>query len=151
MFDGSAETDGAFRIFSGTGDDTITGGHGNDTLYGNLGADTMAGGAGNDTFLYTDAAQSTAAKTDHILDFDAGDRIDLSQIDADATQAGDQAFAFIGSGAFGHHAGELRAAFDAANNVWTVQGDTDGDGNADFTLLVTAVNGHQMVSTDFVP
>jgi hypothetical protein len=109
----------------------------------------MTGGGGNDTFLYTDAAQSTAAKTDHIMDFDAGDHIDLSQIDADTTQAGDQAFAFIGAGAFGHHAGELRA--ELAGGVWTIQGDTDGDGNADFTLLVTTANGHQMVNTDFVP
>ncbi|HEY0313320.1 MAG TPA: calcium-binding protein [Allosphingosinicella sp.] len=148
VFDGSAETDGTFRILSGTGDDTLTGGHGNDTLYGNLGADTLSGGGGNDVFLYTDAAQSTAAKTDHILDFDLGDKVDLSQIDADSTQAGDQAFAWIGAGAFGHHAGELRA--DLANGVWTIQGDTDGDGAADFTLLVTTANNHVLVNTDFV-
>jgi hypothetical protein len=30
-----------------------------------------------------------------------------------------------------------------------VQGDIDGDGNADFTLLVTTVNNHQMVASDF--
>ncbi|HMC92055.1 MAG TPA: RTX toxin, partial [Allosphingosinicella sp.] len=73
---------------------------------------------------------------------------DLHLIDADTTTAGDQAFSFIGANAFGNHAGELRAEF--ANGVWTVQGDVDGDGNADFTILVTTANGHQMASTDFI-
>jgi Ca2+-binding RTX toxin-like protein len=148
-FDGSAESNGGFRIFSGTGNDTLLGGQGNDQIYGNLGADTMTGGGGSDTFLYTDTAQSAGASVDHITDFDAGDKIDLTQIDADATQAGDQAFAFIGAAAFGHHAGELRAAFDAVNNVWTIEGDTDGNGSADFTILVTTQNNHAIVSTDF--
>ncbi|HEY0311914.1 MAG TPA: M10 family metallopeptidase C-terminal domain-containing protein [Allosphingosinicella sp.] len=150
VFDGSAETDGAFKILSGTGNDTLTGGHGADTLYGNSGADTLTGGAGNDVFLYTDAAQSAGTSVDHITDFTAGDKIDLSQIDADSTQGGDQAFSFIGTDAFGHHAGELRADFDQANNVWTVQGDIDGDGVADFTILVATTGGHAIVNTDFV-
>jgi Ca2+-binding RTX toxin-like protein len=115
-----------------------------------MGADTLTGGAGNDTFLYTAAAQSAGTSVDHITDFDAGDHIDLGQIDADTTQAGDQAFSFIGANAFDHQAGELRAAFDAVNNVWTIEGDTDGDGQADFTLMVATVNGHQIVSGDFI-
>ena len=127
-----------------------TGGAGNDLLYGNAGADTLAGGAGNDTFVYVDAADSAGAAVDHILDFDAGDRIDLSQIDADTTQAGDQAFAFIGAAAFGHHAGELRASFDQANNLWTIEADTNGDGQADLTLLVTTQNSHAIVQGDFI-
>jgi Ca2+-binding RTX toxin-like protein len=149
VFDGSAETNGAFRILSGAGNDTITGGQGNDILYGNGGADTLTGGAGNDVFVYADTVQSSGASVDHITDFGAGDRIDLSQIDADTTQGGDQAFAFIGSGAFGHHAGELRA--ELANGVWTIEGDTDGDGQADFTLLVTTTGGHAITNTDFIP
>jgi len=151
VFDGSAEQGGgAFRILSGTGNDSLTGGAGSDILYGNMGADTLTGGAGNDTFLYTAAAQSAGTSVDHITDFDAGDHIDLSQIDADTTQGGDQAFTFIGANAFDHTAGELRAAFDAVNNVWTIEGDTDGDGNADFSLLVTTANNHAIVQGDFV-
>jgi len=148
-FDGSAESDGAFRILSGAGNDTIAGGQGNDLLYGNGGADILTGGGGNDLFVYTDTVQSSGANIDRITDFSAGDHIDLSQIDADTTQAGDQAFAFIGAGAFDGHAGELRA--ELANGVWTIEGDTDGDGQADFTLLVTTTGGHAIVATDFVP
>jgi VCBS repeat-containing protein len=53
-FDGSAETDGAFRIFAGQGVDSLIGGAGNDGFFfgadGNLtGADHVDGGAGVDT------------------------------------------------------------------------------------------------------
>src|SRR5439155_22873217 len=115
----SAETDGSFRIIAGDGNDTLIGGANGDILYGGLGSDTLTGGGGNDLFYYTDVAQSVGANTDRITDFTAGDKIDLSQIDADTTQAGDQAFNFIGSNAFDGQAGELRAVFDAVHNAWT--------------------------------
>jgi hypothetical protein len=37
-----------------------------------------------------------------------------------------------------------------ANNVWTVSGDVDGNGQADFQILVTVSDGHQLGSADFV-
>lgn len=58
-FIGSHETDGAFAVTGGAGNDLIVGGKGNDTLGGGagndvfngaLGDDTFAGGDGNDTF-----------------------------------------------------------------------------------------------------
>jgi Ca2+-binding RTX toxin-like protein len=66
-FDGSAETDGAFSITGGAGDDVLTGGAGADTLSGGLGndrftggagADQMAGGAGNDLY-FVDTGDAT--------------------------------------------------------------------------------------------
>jgi hypothetical protein len=148
FFDGSAETDGTWRILSGTGDDTLSGGRGNDLLYGNLGGDTMAGGGGDDTFVYTDVAQSAGARVDHIVDFDAGDRIDLSQIDADTTTAGDQAFLFIGSAAFDGHAGELRA--ELVGTFWSIEADVDGDGQADMTIHVDTLGQHAIGAGDFM-
>ncbi|MBV9929944.1 MAG: tandem-95 repeat protein [Alphaproteobacteria bacterium] len=148
-FNGSAETDGAFRILGGTGNDTLIGGAGNDTLYGGLGSDTLTGGGGNDFFLYTAVNQSTAGTPDRITDFTVGDKIDLSQIDADTTTAGHQAFSFIGTAAFDNHAGELRVEFDAVHNIWTVQADVDGDGHADLTILVNTTGGHALTNTDF--
>ncbi|MCC8997152.1 MAG: calcium-binding protein [Nitrosomonas sp.] len=47
-FNGSAETNGAFTITGGSGNDVITGGSGNDTLVGGAGNDTLTGRAGND-------------------------------------------------------------------------------------------------------
>jgi hypothetical protein len=150
-FNGSAETDGSFKIYGGSGSDTLIGGANADLLFGGTGADTLTGGGGNDFFLFTEVNQSTAASPDRITDFTAGDRIDLSQIDADTTTSGHQSFTFIGSGAFTDHAGELRAEFDAVHNVWTVQGDVDGDGHADLTILVTTTGGHAITGADFFP
>jgi hypothetical protein len=148
-FDGSAETDGRFVIYSGAADDVITGGAGNDTIYGAGGADTMRGGAGNDTFAYINAAHSTAVAMDQILDFATGDKIDLSGIDAYTTLNGDQFFAFIGSGAFSssHAVGEVRA-FDTGGGVWHVEGDANGDGTIDLVISVTT--DHALTGADFV-
>jgi predicted extracellular nuclease len=149
IFDGSAETDGHFDLRGGAGSDTLIGGHQSDSLYGGLGADQLTGGAGNDTFLFRSTGDSTAANQDGILDFATGDLIDLSAIDADTTSPfSNDAFHFIGSDAFGNHAGELRV--DAiSGSDWLVQGDVDGDGVADFQLLVTVTDNHPLAATDF--
>jgi hypothetical protein len=112
----------------------------------------LSGGAGNDTFRYQGSGESTATSQDFIQDFTSGDIIDLSRIDADTTQAGDQAFSFIGTAAFGRHAGELRYEASTFAGYWTVQGDTDGDGNADFQLQVHLTDGatHNIGTNDFL-
>jgi Ca2+-binding RTX toxin-like protein len=59
VFDGSAETDGSFRIGSGTANDTLTGGAGNDFFsLVRGGNDTVQGGQGNDT-IRIDGALTT--------------------------------------------------------------------------------------------
>ena len=147
-FDGSAETDGAFKVYSGAGQDVIVGGAGadtvvagagNDRVTGGGGADNLFGNEGSDTFIYLDASDSTVAARDHILDFGGGDTIDVS-----ATGLND----FIGSGAFSHHAGEVRATF--VGSFWQIEGDTDGDGNADLSILVTASSSYAWSESDFV-
>ena len=75
---------------------------------------------------------------DQILDLAAGDVIDLSAIDANSGLGGDQAFSFIGSGAFTNTAGELR--FATVNGNTMVYGDTNGDGTADFAISVTGTH-----------
>lgn len=61
--------------------DVLQGGDGADTLAGGAGADTLAGGAGADRFVYRAAADSTAALSDTITDFQHGvDQIDLGGI-----------------------------------------------------------------------
>jgi Ca2+-binding RTX toxin-like protein len=147
-FDGSAETDGRYHILSGAGADVLKGGAGADLIYGGLGADEMQGNGGGDTFLYRSAAESTALAMDRILGFGAGDRIDLSQADANALQAGKQGFAFIGGAAF-TAAGQLRAV-DLGGGAWRIEGDVDGDGTADLVIRVETVNGHQIGAADFL-
>ena len=156
IFDGSAETDGSFTIFSGNGADEIVGGAGadvifarggNDVITGGLGADTLRGQLGSDTFVYTAPADSGAAARDLIVQFEAGDRIDLSSIDAVAGGAGD-AFTFIGEDAFSA-AGQLRVVRDGTG--WLVEGDVNGDGNADLVISLTTLDlSYTPSAVDFI-
>jgi len=147
-FDGSAETDGSFRFMMGAGNDTLTGGAHDDQFYGRLGQDVMTGGGGNDTFYFRAVGESTLGAMDHIMDFNAGDHIDLSVIDASTAHTGNDAFAFIGAAAFSHVAGELQVVGSGAN--WAVQGDVDGDGIADFAIAVTTTGGYNFAANDFI-
>jgi len=135
-------------IVAGSGDDAIRAagandviiaGAGNDRLSGDAGADSLTGGIGADVFAYSNVSDSSGDGVDFIADFrhSEGDRIDLSLIDANPFQGGDQAFTFIGNDGFHNVAGELRVL---TNDVATfVLGDTTGDGNADFIIALDNV------------
>jgi Ca2+-binding RTX toxin-like protein len=134
------------NILAGLGGaDSLSGGAGNDTLNGGAGDDTLSGGVGADRFVFADVAGGVGIDT--ITDFSETelDKIDLAGIDANTALAGDQAFTFIGSAAFHNIAGELR--FAVAGGGLAVQGDTNGDGIADFTLNLSGVS--TLVSGDF--
>lgn len=76
--------DGDDHIFGGQGNDLLNGGDGDDTLTGDRGTNRLRGGNGDDTFvLRTDLARRDPRRrrvenTDWILDFEAGDRLQLS-------------------------------------------------------------------------
>jgi Ca2+-binding RTX toxin-like protein len=149
FFDGSAETNGKYNIRGGRGADTIIGGGLTDQIWGGLGADLLEGGGGNDYFEYFSAAESTAAARDTILDFTRGDRINLIAIDSDGNAAnGNNAFTFLGSGAFTGQAGQLRA-YQVQNWDWIVEGDVNGDGVADLVIAVTTADGDPITAADF--
>ncbi|MDB5433647.1 MAG: Hemolysin-type calcium-binding repeat-containing protein, partial [Caulobacter sp.] len=121
------------------GNDKLVGGEGADVLVGGLGIDTLTGGAGGDAFIFQSLADSVVAAGDIVTDFSAaqGDFIDLAAIDANTLLAGDQAFSFLGTGAFTHHAGELHYA--VSGGVLTLSGDVNGDGLADFAVRLNGV------------
>lgn len=117
------------------GQDALNGGDGADLIDGGGGADLLTGGLGADLFRFDHGDTGLGAGADRITDFLSGvDRIDLSSIDADSGLAGDQAFTFIGASAFGGVAGQLRYSHDGSD-TW-LEGDTDGDGSADFQIVV---------------
>ncbi len=150
-FDGSDEKDGAFRIFGGAGNDVLTGGTGADTIFGGLRGDTLTGGLGNDVFRYDNVEESNSVERDGIQDFNAGDLIDLSRIDADTLTDGNQAFSFIGNAAFSNTAGELRFEnISLGGPVWLVQADTDGNGVSDFEVVLVISPADPITSSDFV-
>ena len=127
----------ANRLAAGSGADTLDGGSGADTLDGGAGADTLTGGSGADLFRVTAAADSASATPDVVTDFVAadGDRLDLSAIDARADLAGDDAFAWLDTGAFTGTAGELR--WELVGSDVHVLADLDGDQAADLTVVLT--------------
>ncbi|MGA9581255.1 MAG: calcium-binding protein [Allosphingosinicella sp.] len=148
-FDGTREKDGSFQIFAGAANDQLSGGRGSDMIYGGLGGDRMLGNGGNDVFRYDKVAESTASARDTIRDFNLDDLVDLSRIDASTLASGNQAFTFIGTAAFGNQAGQLRVE-SQREPVWLLQGDTDGDGIADFELTLVVVDSHPLTAADFV-
>lgn len=137
FLDGGNEDD---LLLGGNGADRLFGGFGDDRLRGGAGADTLTGEGGADRFVFGDGDVGTSATAaDVVADFNRadGDRLDLRGIDAASGAAGDQVFAFIGAGAFSAQAGELRYEQDAGGVF--LQGDTDGDGAADFYIRVENV------------
>jgi len=161
------DTAGDNILDGGAGDDSITGGDGNDLLLGRDGEDVLTGNAGNDNlkgmngddviiggggrdflngaqgadlFVFNDVSDSTPdpANRDTILGFarGGGDLMDLSAIDADINTDGDDAFTIVDK--FSGTAGELRYELTNTEITWKIQADIDGDGKADFELLVRA-------------
>jgi Ca2+-binding RTX toxin-like protein len=139
-----------------TGNDILDGGAGNDRLIGGKGVDTLTGGLGNDTYVFntTGGVIDTgigAGSRDVINDFEAagttvGDIINLAAIVADTV---DGVFAWNGSAAFSGVAGQLRVVSDGGTGT-LVQGETTGDGIADFEIQVLNVAPTAFDVTDFV-
>ncbi|HEX8526092.1 M10 family metallopeptidase C-terminal domain-containing protein, partial [Allosphingosinicella sp.] len=139
--------DGANVLNGGAGDDSVIGLGGNDTIDGGAGRDILTGGTGADTFRFTSTSHSAPGAGDRITDFVSGtDKIDLSQIDANTLLSGNQAFTFIGTGAFSGTAGELR--YDVVGGRMHIYGDTNGDGLVDMHI---AVDGTILAGSDFIP
>jgi Ca2+-binding RTX toxin-like protein len=126
-------------LTGGSGNDTLIGGAGTDQLIGSSGVDTMTGGGGADTFAFALGDSSPASgQHDRITDFAAGlDHIDLSGIDAVSSTGAYDPFHFLGAAAFDGSAGALAYAYNSSTGVTTLQGDTNGDGVADFAIDLT--------------
>ena len=122
---------------------------GNDRLIGGDGVDFLTGGAGDDFFVAEINATKVGSKNgpvslDVILDFSAGDKIDLSGIDINPNEAGIQGFNWGGHSA-NKNAGDLTIRtfgnINAAENALGI--DIDGtDGPSTYSGPVTMVFGN---------
>ena len=115
---------GADVLIGGAGADSLYGGDGDDVLEGGAGGDILYGGAGNDTFRFTTASDFSY---DSIIDFQVGDRLDLSAL-------GSQ---YIGTNAFtgtSLNPGSPQVRLDGLNG--NIQVDVNGDGYADTWLYL---------------
>jgi parallel beta-helix repeat protein len=145
---------GANRLNGGDGDDKLhgyrgrdflSGGEGEDLLRGGKGKDNLVGGADADVFAFRYMSHAGQGfSRDVIRDFSgaAGDKIDLSGIDANADVSGNQRFSFIGKDEFSGKGGQLRYE----GGVLT--GDVDGDKRADFQIELA--NDHRLDAGDFL-
>jgi hypothetical protein len=124
---------GADTLKGLAGTDQLSGGAGDDILVGGQGRDYLAGDAGADRFVFEVVKDSAVGSNRDVVTFaqSEGDKIDLLAIDADTDgTAGNQAFSWIGSGAFTKVDGQLRFSGGI------LQGDTNGDGKADFEIKI---------------
>ncbi|MDG5489265.1 right-handed parallel beta-helix repeat-containing protein [Sphingomonas sp. BGYR3] len=148
--------DGDDLIYGDAGNDLLTGGAGNDRIYGGLGDDTIEGGAGNDAlygnagadqFRFRDDYAGNRSTVDVIADFNRADRdiINLALMDANTRTSANDTFRFIGTSSFTKKAGELRT--EVVNGSTHVYGDVNGDGVADFTIIVDGVT--DLTARDF--
>src|SRR5262245_13478232 len=163
----------ADTLHGGSGNDTIKGGGGHDDLYGDgdndmldggvgddllvggTGKDTLTGGTGADFFAWNSVTESQAdgALADVITDFDraAGDRIDLSAIDANQMLGGNQAFTFVGVIDFGNvdftGAGQVGYFVSGGNTYILIN--TSVTPGTDFEETTIRVNGVQTVDASW--
>ncbi|WP_438345922.1 peroxidase family protein [Methylorubrum populi] len=116
------------------GVENVVTGSGNDDITASDAANVMDGGEGSDTYRFGSAA---AANGDTIEGFRPGDKIDLSAIDADAGQAGNQAFTLATGAAF-TGVGQLLVTQETRDDgdYVVVQGNTAGDASAEFKLAI---------------
>lgn len=127
--------------------------------YGNTSALPTA--AYNGSNYWIDVVLDTGAKTtvgtthkvtvssgvQTITNFVDGDKIDISAVDANRTLAGVQDFTYIGSAAL-HNAGDLHVHSNTATNKTYIQGDTNGNGLWDFSVVLNGV--HTLAQSDFI-
>jgi Ca2+-binding RTX toxin-like protein len=138
----------------GGGDDHLFGLAGSDTLFGGKGVDTLEGDNGQDVFAFTRTDESAADReigSDVIADFhqSQGDRINLSAIDADPSDAADDAFVFLGqSGEVFDAPGQL--SFISSETSTIVLANTVG-GSDSLAEMAILIDGQvDLTANDFV-
>jgi Ca2+-binding RTX toxin-like protein len=128
-----------------TGKNTILGEAGDDTINGGAGNDVLTGGAGADHFVFSSATPGT----DTITDFNAvnGGGAEGDRLVFDGLLVG--TFAYRGDAAFTGGSNNSEARFDSATDRLLI--DTDGNGTANFQLVLTGMTQATQVSaSDFV-
>ena len=128
-------------LFGGNGDDVLQGDAGDDILNGGLDRDILWGGEGVDIFEFLDVAESgIGSSRDVIKDFEQGvDLIDLAAMGATS----------FSTGGFTSTAGEVTYKLIGGGTKTVIEYDHNGDGAADFQILMTN-GGFTMTADDFV-
>lgn len=147
---GSAASGRGYASSTQSGNDVLwnienfIGGAGNDDITAGRGQNMMDGGAGNDVYRFLSAEH---ADGDQIGSFQPGDKIDLSQIDANGAGAGKGSFTLVSDAFTG--SGQILVTHEmGANGEMTViQGNIDGNNAADFSISIQG--RHNLTQDDF--
>lgn len=134
---GSHEIDtlrGIEGAIGSSGRDRFLGDDGANRFQGRLSRDIYTLGDGDDLLDFNAIGESpVGAGRDLVLDFVPGqDRFDLTAIDADVRQPGDQAFRWVGSAALGSAAGTLGYVISGDSTI--IRGSNDADSQAEFEI-----------------
>jgi Ca2+-binding RTX toxin-like protein len=152
---GNTGSSGSDTLVGTSGGDTLRGLGGGDVLKGAGGSDILIGGAGSDRFDFDRLSDSGSARDviragDGASAFQgaggaAGDRIDVSGIDANVGAGGNQASHFGGTGR-----GDLSVV--ESNGDTLVRANVDGDRGFEFALLIDdgAVRASAYSAADFI-
>ncbi|WP_237155528.1 calcium-binding protein [Oryzibacter oryziterrae] len=149
-------------VFGEAGDDEIDGGLGKATIIGGQGADAInCGSIDNETdngavdiVRYENASESTVKKTDVISHFNPKqDKIDLSQLDADAIHGGRQPFKLVSK--FTGKPGQLLVKLNKLSSLQSsilLKGDINGDRRVDFLVSISNAKGSflQVPPSEFI-
>lgn len=111
---------------------------GNTTIYASTATNEITGWWGNDRYVARTLDELGHGDDADMLIYANGHwTVDISAIDADTTQAGDQAFHLLADGqGFTGHAGEVMAR--QSNGAWsTLEFDVNGDGFSDGSLRIS--------------
>ena len=144
---------GRDTLNGGADNDTLSGGDGNDSLIGGLGFDELTGGAGADKFVFTALADASFSKTkmDKITDFSLveKDKIDLSKIDANSIQTGNQAFSKLVIGkTFMNNEFTKQGQLFFASDSGILYGNVDKDSSAEFAIKISGITN--LAVTDII-
>ena len=142
------------KLFGDKGDDKIKGNDGNDEVYGGKGIDKLKGGDGADSFIFEALNTSKAGdgKRDLIGDFSQadGDKIDLSNIDADLNLGGDDPFTLIGTDGLDSAGGFGKVRYEFVGDTTLIQVDLQGDGDFEPDLEILLKGNITLTEGDFV-
>ena len=150
-------TAGNDALVGTSGSDTLRGVGGNDRLTGNAGGDVLIGGTGADTFDFDVASHSVGSSRDVLRGGDggssfdgaggaAGDRIDVSGIDANVVASGNQAFVVGGTGI------ARISMVEMGNTATLVRANTDNDSTFEFELVIEdgSTRASSYTAADFI-
>jgi Ca2+-binding RTX toxin-like protein len=135
-------------ITGNSASNTIVGGSGSETINGGAGKDLLTGGGGTDTFVFSKASDSSLTGYDQIVDFAAGDKINIHGLNA-PTQLANSIRAAT-NGIPTTLAADTLEYYTLGTSLFLVGNDSTATAPIDFKVELLAFGGHALSTGDFI-